>query len=58
MLNDHSITIFIKSILKSMVILAIGLALRGAIYSRIALFLTARRRQAVLAGGSVYFFFF
>jgi len=30
--------VFIKSILKSLVILAIWLALNGAIYSRIALF--------------------
>ena len=36
-------TSFIKSILKSLVILAIWLALRGAIYSRIALFFALNR---------------
>ena len=35
--------VFIKSILKSLVILAIWLALNGAIYSRIALFFALNR---------------
>jgi len=37
------ISIFIKSILKSLIILAIWLALGGAIYSRIALFFALNR---------------
>ena len=40
---DFIIFVFINSILKSLVILAIWLALRGAIYSRIALFFALNR---------------
>jgi len=42
-LLNQSINLFIKSILKSLVILEIWLALSGAIYSRIALFFALNR---------------